>query len=147
MKRAAIFDVDGTLSDCTHRRHFVERKPADWKSFLRPDLVMLDTVIEPVAQLARYLANEFNEILIVTGRDEAQRHVTEKWLAKNDIPYGQLLMRRDGDYRPDEVVKEEILERLQKEFNIWLVLDDRSRVVSMWRKHGLVCLQAADGDF
>ena len=29
-----IFDVDGTLMDIEHRKHFVQDKPKDWKQFM-----------------------------------------------------------------------------------------------------------------
>ena len=32
-KKVIIFDVDGTIANVEHRRHFVNQKPADWKSF------------------------------------------------------------------------------------------------------------------
>lgn len=33
MSKAIIVDLDGTLANCEHRRHFLETKPKDWKSF------------------------------------------------------------------------------------------------------------------
>ena len=57
-------------------------------------------------------------------------------------------MRKEGDNRPDEVVKEEIFnENIRGNYSVRFVLDDRSKVVDMWRQLGLKCLQVAEGDF
>ena len=60
-----------------------------------------------------------------------------------------LLMRKDGDNRPDQIVKRELYERhVQGLYEIEGVLDDRDRVVAMWRNDlGLTCLQVAPGAF
>jgi FMN phosphatase YigB (HAD superfamily) len=33
--RAIIVDLDGTLTSCEHRRHFVTGKNKDWKNLLQ----------------------------------------------------------------------------------------------------------------
>jgi hypothetical protein len=54
----------------------------------------------------------------------------------------------DGDYRADDIVKEEFLDRiLADEYGTQRVFDDRDRVVTMWRRRGLVCCQVAEGNF
>ena len=58
-------------------------------------------------------------------------------------------MRAERDYRADDAVKEEILERdlkLTPDEEL-CVLDDRDRVVAMWRRRGVRVLQVAQGDF
>jgi hypothetical protein len=55
---------------------------------------------------------------------------------------------RPGDMRNDSIVKEEIYEEhIKPRFNVRFVLDDRDRVVKMWRENGLKVLQVAEGDF
>jgi soluble P-type ATPase len=56
-------------------------------------------------------------------------------------------MRKDGDNRNDTVVKREILEELIKTRYIVAALDDRNRVVKMWRESGIKCLQVQEGNF
>jgi len=52
-----------------------------------------------------------------------------------------------GDSFPsDTVVKREMLAGMDKS-RIIFVVEDRSRVVEMWRSEGLVCLQCAPGEF
>jgi hypothetical protein len=44
------------------------------------------------------------------------------------------------------IVKRELLEGLDRS-KILFVVDDRRRIVEMWRSEGLVCLQCAPGEF
>jgi hypothetical protein len=57
-------------------------------------------------------------------------------------------MRADRDRRADDVVKRELLARMRADaFEPQLAIDDRRRVVEMWRAEGLICAQVAEGDF
>ena len=57
-------------------------------------------------------------------------------------------MRGDNDRRADDIVERERLARMRADrFNPELAIDDRRRVVDMWRSEGLVCAQVAEGDF
>jgi hypothetical protein len=140
-----IFDIDGTLADRTHRRHFVTVKPANWNAFRAA--ADRDTVIEPVAGVLRRL-QAHARIILCTGRMEKERDLTEKWLLRNRIFFDRLFMRTTDDTRPDDVIKEELLDQILAEgFNPKLVFDDRQRVVDMWRRRGLICAQVAEGNF
>lgn len=82
----------------------------------------------------------------VSGRSEEHRPQTVEWLAEKGVKYHELILRRDGDRRTDSVVKREMLAEVDKG-KILFVVEDRSRVVEMWRSEGLVCLQCAPGEF
>ena len=56
-------------------------------------------------------------------------------------------MRQDGDFRRDDIVKQEILDKYIDKDRVLFVLDDRDQVVDMWRRNGLTCFQVAEGDF
>ena len=47
--RFVIFDIDGTLADTSHRAHYMQQKPKNWKSFF--DECHLDPVKEPIKYL------------------------------------------------------------------------------------------------
>lgn len=148
---AVIFDIDGTLSDCTHRRGLVEHdssqgcwEKANWAEFFRR--IPLDPVVVPVRRLLLQLW-PLNHVVLCTGRGEEHREITVQWLSKYGIPYSALFMRPAKDYRPDNVVKRELLEKIREMYEPWLVVDDRNSVVAMWRDAGLTCLQCAPGDF
>jgi HAD superfamily, subfamily IIIB (Acid phosphatase) len=142
-----IFDIDGTLADIRHRRHHVMKSPPDWKSF---NAAMGDDIPNPaVVTLYHSLWDSGRfDLILVTGRNERSRALTEQWLAWNEIPFGRLLMRGDHDQRADHLVKEALLDQLLGEGRtIAFTVDDRQQVVDMWRRRGLTCLQCDVGDF
>lgn len=146
-KPLVIFDMDGTLADMQHRRHFLDKSPPDWKSFNAD--VGHDLPNKPVVDLYQTLWQSGHyEIVIATGRMEWQRAATEQWLAWQQIPFARMLMRQDKDNRADNIIKEEILHGLLAEGKtIAFVVDDRDQVVAMWRRNGITCLQCAEGNF
>jgi len=141
-----LVDLDGTLADCDHRRHFLDHVPKNWKGFLDPKLVAEDPLIEPVAKVVRALADNY-PILYVSGRTRALHTATKVWLEGHGlwIPPHKLYMRKLNDFRTDVIVKRELLAIIRKEWNPWLAIDDRASVVEMWRDEGLTCLQVNDG--
>ena len=93
-------------------------------------------------------------VLIVSGRDDTCKEVTEKWLQDNHIPYDEIHMRdtnavdEDGKKLDDRVIKKDIYDKwIKNRYNVRFVLDDRNRVVEMWRSLGLKVLQVGEGDF
>jgi hypothetical protein len=88
-------------------------------------------------------------IIFVSGREgtDVCKVKTLKWLLENKLN-GDLYMRPEGDHRNDAIIKEEIYNKYIKDkFDVEFVLDDRLRVVEMWRRIGLRCLQVAPGNF
>jgi len=152
-----IFDLDGTLADCEHRRHFVDInkniiggydqarlregwKP-DWQAFY--EACDKDTLIRPIAIVITsmfghdYYDNS-HDLHIWSGRCESVRRKTEKWLEDNYIEYNSLKMRPKGDYTPDDQLKESWLnEALKEGHTIDFVFDDRTKVVDMYRRRGI----------
>ena len=56
--------------------------------------------------------------------------------------------RDDDDFRPDDITKKEIFEKVLTDgFRPQLAFDDRDQVVSMWRSIGLPCFQVRGGKF
>lgn len=157
LQRAYIFDIDGVLADCSHRLHFIQQKPKDWKRFYENS--DKDEVIQPNKNTLRLLRNALHGyqtrgILFVTGRSEAHRELTMNWLKKKvwgcfgNLYDDMLFMRKDGDFRPDWEVKKEIYEKeLKDKYEILGVFEDRTRVVQMWRSLGLTCYQVCEGNY
>jgi phosphoglycolate phosphatase-like HAD superfamily hydrolase len=139
-----IFDIDGTLADISERVHHVRRKPKNWKAFNAG--MTQDKAIHSMVKLCNMLYDAGIRIVLCTGRNERNRPETVEWLKKQGVNYHELLLRKDGDFRSDAVIKREVLQGMDKS-KILFVVEDRSRVVEMWRAEGLVCLQPAPGDF
>ncbi len=144
----AVFDIDGTLADNTHRRHFVERVVGkkDWKSF--NNSMAKDTPNKAIVSILHAAKDIGLTTVLATGRGEEYREVTEKWLADNFISYDLLFMRPAKDYRPDTEIKKEMLADMRRKgLEPHYVVDDRNSVVAMWREAGITTLQCAEGDF
>jgi phosphoglycolate phosphatase-like HAD superfamily hydrolase len=139
-----IFDIDGTLADISQRVHHVRRKPKNWKAF--NEGMAMDKAIRSMVRLCNILYASGLYIVLCSGRNEKNRPETIEWLSRQGVNYHELLLRKDEDFRSDAIVKREILATLDKS-RIIFVVEDRSRVVEMWRSEGLVCLQCAPGEF
>jgi predicted kinase len=135
---AVIFDIDGTLA---HKHP--ERDVYDGS------LAHLDTPDPAVVDYARLLLADTDiEVIIMSGRGEEHRDVTEAWV-NNHIGLGiPVFMRAAGDNRRDSIVKRELLEKhVLHTYNPTHVVDDRKQVVNMWRQSGIPCWQVDEGDF
>lgn len=139
-----LFDLDGTLSDLNHRLHHIQSQPKNWDAFF--DGCGDDAPIPHIVQLARDLSGAAS-IVFVSGRSDRVRSTTEDWLARHGL-LGRLYMRKDGDHRPDNIVKGELLDAVLADgYEPIMAFDDRNQVVAMWRARGVPCAQVADGDF
>ena len=139
-----IFDIDGTLADISERVHHVRKKPKNWNAF--NEGMAQDKAIRSMVQLCNILYAAGVRIVLCSGRTEKNRPETVEWLDKQGVNYHELLLRKDEDFRSDAVIKREILQGMEKS-RILFVVEDRSRVVEMWRSEGLTCLQCAPGEF
>ncbi len=150
-----IFDIDGTLADCTHRLPMLKSDAADkYDRFFA--CVYADAPIKPVIEVLNLLVAAGADIVLCTGRREDCRAATVEWLGHHtDLSRewlrreGKLNMRSIGDRRPDHVVKRQqyLTIPVEQRDNIRGVFDDRSSVVAMWRELGLTCFQVANGDY
>lgn len=141
-----ICDIDGTIADLTHRRKWIEDKPKNWAAFEAN--MDKDEPIPHVIELVKFLKDQGLTVIICSGRGEQNRTVTVDWLNSVGVSFNVLYMRKKKDYRADDIIKEELLDQIIADgFNPKLVLDDRDRVVAMWRKRGLTCIQVAEGNF
>jgi len=144
-----IFDVDGTLSDPSHRLHWIRHSPKNWAAFNRG--IPNDPPNNDIIWMLKTFHKAGSTILIATGRGEENRTVTENWLrdvAGVEGLYDKLYMRPHRDYRSDDVIKSEILDQMFAEgYDPTMCVDDRQQVVDMYRGRGLRVLQVAPGDF
>lgn len=135
---AVIFDIDGTLALRGDRDPFAWNRVGEDQ----PNVA----VVELLAMIAddRHVMG----ILITSGRKEQCRRQTEMWLDAQGIFYDHLFMRGDDDNRPDDVFKAELYEReIAPKWDVRFVVDDRQKVVDMWRSKGLTVFQCAPGNF
>lgn len=126
-----LLDIDGTIAHMNGKR-----SPFDWKNVGVDDVcpALLPTILALNTQSRDWSGTP--EVIIVSGRDAVCRLETEKWLYSHGIE-GEVIMRPEGDMRPDWQIKEEIWRELAKKFNILGLFDDRLQVVRRARALGL----------
>ena len=150
-KNIIIFDLDGTIALIDKRRDLA-RKPngkIDFKILHNPSNIRLDIPNPPVVKMAQMFADDGFKIVIFSGRSDKTATATLSWLSENKVPFNKLVMRPHDTmgFVPDEVLKKDMLDKHLDINDIFMVVDDRQKVVDMWRSLGLICLQAAEGNF
>ena len=155
-KNTVIFDLDGTLALIEKRRIKAgktadgkETKKMDWDIFHDPSNIHLDEPNIPVIKMAQMFAEDGFNIVIFSGRSDKTILTTKSWLSRNRVPFHKLVMRphKTMNFVPDEILKKDMLDKHIDIDDIFMVVDDRQKVVDMWRDLGLTCVQVAPGDF
>lgn len=128
-RKIIICDIDGTLANSDGIR-----SPYDETKVLEDDPYWV--VVNWVKELSKE-----HSIVIVSGRHTSCGEETIAWLRYYGIPFDRILMRNTGDNRPDTTIKQEILNGMYKcgvtKEQIKFVLDDRPKVIRMWKENGL----------
>ena len=133
---AEIFDMDGTLTDVRSIRHHVMGKVRNFHAF-HTESVNCPPNID-VVEAARRAHREGRAVLIVTARSFEFAMHTMFWLTMNEVPYDQLYMRRNGDYRPDFEVKRGILDMIRADgYNPVRAHDDNPAIWDVWEEAGI----------
>lgn len=135
-----VFDLDGTLALRGDRDPFDMTRVGE------------DLPNEPVVTTCKALRYAGFVTIFFSGRDESAMLQTTMWLKHHVLdpdrgPLWMLLMRKIGDNRPDDVIKQELLDTITSRYNIIAAFDDRDKVVQMWRNNNIACFQVAPGDF
>lgn len=151
-----VVDLDGTLCDSAHRDHLAQAK--QWSEF--HEAAKDDAPRADVAFLLSVLARRsiLDEILLVacTGRNERYRQATLEWLIRHDLAvFDTILMRPDGDFRPDVEMKPALLHAFMSSLDVSkgvfpkvaFILEDRDKVVEAWRNLGYKCWQVNNGSY
>lgn len=130
-----IFDLDGTLACIGDRSPYAGQE------------CMKDLPNWSVITLNKWVP-EKTHIIIFSGRNESARKPTLEWLDKYGINFNGLYLRKDGDFRKDNVIKREMFNAYIKgKYNVTFAVDDRNQVVELWRELGITTLQVNAGDF
>lgn len=151
-KSALICDIDGTMCNIDHRKHYVDKSKGkvNWNAFYKE---MKNDMPNGwcIELLKNFSKSNEREIVYCSGRPSDYRDDTIQWLIFNvpdEVNSEYLFMRRRNDFRADNIIKEIILEfELKTRFKDLLFIDDRKRVVDMYRSHGYTVLQCDEGNF
>jgi len=122
-----LVDLDGTLCHSDNRGPFEEKYDTDLCDF-------------QVRTLIEVFSRDKYKILLVSGREGTikGKQQTLDWLNKHQIQYDFFSMRKAGDSRCDTIVKREIYDtEIKDNYNVIFCVDDRPKVIRMWRTLGL----------
>ena len=129
--RIYVFDIDGTVADCTHRLSLIDKrihpkaKDRDYNRFFEE--LSNDAPIDYMVDLCRTLisadleSGHFGSVVFLTGRPERTRDATVDWLNEHNLTctisddpdrdaVDNLIMRDDGDNRPSEICKRDLIQ-------------------------------------
>lgn len=138
MRDAVIADLDGTLCDVSSILHHVEDK-GDERDFAAFHAASAGCPPhDAVAEAVRAAHDAGQAVLVVTGREFVWRDLTLDWLVAHEIPYDELVMRIVGDYRPDDVIKAEMLDQLEADgWHVTEAWEDSDDIIALWESRGI----------
>jgi predicted kinase len=144
-----IVDIDNTLSDATHREHYLEGPKKNWTAFFN------EMNKDPLNKWCRDIMHAFLygrstiSLVLCSGRPDTYKQVTKDWLEENKVFYDYLFMRQGNDSRADNIIKEVILdfEILTRFKEVLFCIDDRMQVINMYRERGLTVLDCKGNTF
>lgn len=144
-KDTVVVDLDGTLCDGRARYHLVKGKHRDYEAFHKR--LREDPPNPWCVSLIRALVNGGHglQVVLVSARPKSATEDTIAWLAEHlgyEFFNALFLLRADGDSTPDQELKRAWLHAYGKE-RVLFTVDDRQKVVDMWREEGITCLQCA----
>lgn len=146
-KGIVICDLDGTLSDGTHRLHLLPTKDLhlteSWSAF--NGAAIGDSPIQNTIDIVNGLWVSGFGVIILTGRSDEVETDTTIWLDRYRVKYDYMIMRRATDNRKDTVIKEEVLRAIGLK-NITCAFDDSPNVIKHFRGLGITTYQVTEYD-
>ena len=127
-QRYIFLDIDGVLANCKHRLHYIQGEEKDYEAFFNaiPDDTPYGNEEDNPKLISDLQESYGGTVILVTGRPEWTRQMTNDWLKKHYKALPQMLMRKDGDHRKSPVVKAELVTEFAQHHTVdeCMVLDD-----------------------
>lgn len=130
--KAIIVDLDGTLAIHDGRSPYDAAK-------CETDLPN-DKLVKIIDSMS-----EDHKIILLSGRHDTYKPHTLRWLTKHNIIFDKLIMRKAGDDRKDDIIKQELFEEhIKDKYYVTALFDDRMRCVRLWKSMGLFVCNVGD---
>lgn len=138
-----VFDLEGTLSDHTHRLHLLpktDEKQANSKDHYAAFHAEFpkDKVHKHIHGIYNVLSDACEDLYILTGMMEKHREMATEWLEEHGCYFDEIIMRGNDDFRPSPEFKLETLKKIwslnRYKWSHIIVFDDREDVVAHLHK-------------
>lgn len=147
-KKCIVCDIDGVIFDTAELLQKFESLPEaeKWNQFnLHATRLEVNVSFDLIDIIEAYAEKHRATVAFVTARSDVIYSKTLRQLLHyfNKIKTCNcgLYMRKEGDTSSAADVKEEILEQLEKEFDIVLAIDDEKENCEMFKRHGILTMQ------
>ena len=141
-----ILDLDGVISDASHRQHFLRGARKDFDGFFIA--AGLDPPYETGLALAASIADD-HAVAILTARPNYVADITRGWLAAHDVRHDLLILRPErgqGKWGPSADFKRHELSRLRAAgYEVAVAIDDDERIIDMYRSEDVFALYVHSG--
>ena len=130
--KVAVFDLDGTLVNVDSIRYLVETTSPNYNEF---HLRSVDCPpFYDVLKLLKQFHDLHIKVILVTGRQEKYRKLTDFWLATHNITIDELIMRPERFSGSKLQFKELIFRNIIKAYEVIAVFDDDEDLLNLWRQ-------------
>jgi len=141
-----ILDLDGVISNATHRQHFLRGAFKDFRGFFTA--ATGDPPYESGLALAASIAGD-HTVAILTARPHYMVDDTRAWLDAHDVRHDLLILRPEhgrGSRGPSAEFKRNELSRLRAAgYTVTAAIDDDERIIEMYRSEGVFALYVHSG--
>lgn len=145
-EKFVVLDLDDTLSSTEHRRALLAPAPGErkknWKAFFAA--CGEDPIREKTMAFALAAAQAGAKLAVFTGRPEAWRVETERWLEAAGLRWSRLEMRPEREFRKIAAVKLRWARALAEEGEILGVVDDDGSTLEAFFEAGILCAHPDD---
>jgi len=136
MKKAIIFDVDGTLADVRSISHHLTEGEPDEDRY--HELSVGVPAVKDVAEAAQRAHLDGYEVIIVTARKSKYQDMTIRFLEECGVSFRLIFMRGNDDQRPDLELKRSILETIRSMgYKVEKAYEDNPVIVKLWEAEGI----------
>lgn len=143
--KAVVFDLDGVLSDASHRQYLIHGARRSWNLFF--DLCGGDAVIGEGASLLEEV-DEGQRVVLCTARPARVAPQTLDWLERNNLRWDLLIMRDHGDYSIAREYKQWSVEEMRAYgFELTMAVEDDRRNLAMFEEEGIPSVYVHSGYF
>lgn len=143
-----IVDIDGTIAHHNNKRSPYDGTKVDGDE---PDNTIITLIEQYLYSFNSVTDAPTTRVVFLSGREDSCKGKTIEWIKGNTQlkrNEWEIHLRKTGDNRKDCIIKKELFEKYVKDkYYVDFVLDDRNKIVQLWRSLGLKCLQVQDGDF